>query len=495
MTTPENIHTLRRLILPDRFETLYALIGGDVARILVKPPEEFSRAFETTALAVTARGEGLYLPLSADSGTGKTTLAQCLSSFFPSAYTSTISHTGPIDYESLVATIGDFVKTLPTNDGRAIPVNVDHRESNPPSPPELAAIKRFLRKPSLGSRSVVLWPETSVLLAQEMSDRYITIAGKQPIPLPIHVEGPLREAWRDIATNTLELANGIAALADLGVDPAAYDPAEFPTIGAFLRQISNAFTANLQKMLAAERKPITLAIVFATGSAEPGVLAQLTNPSHYGMLNAHALLDATKDSVIGRWWAQRRGLLTQTILQLNAHVFCMQPAATLGALARYAESDVHAFLAECGVRNRGSRRVNDDLERTDLGKFLRGTARAAFEGRGTPAAVSTPAFQKLVEKFGLTHGRDKRFNRALAAAWMGFWKEHALEYENVTSEEKLSFCSLIPDNAIVKSADVLCIEYAWRSGDYLVTANRSSIAQYLLTKLRNYAREMGWMAD
>jgi hypothetical protein len=62
----------------------------------------------------------------------------------------------------------------------------------------------------------------------------------------------------------------------------------------------------------------------------------------------------------------------------------------------------------------------------------------------------------------------------------------------VQAETGLGFVPLIPDNAVVHDESVLCIEYAWRAGEFLTTGNRSTIAQYILTKLRNYARELGW---
>jgi hypothetical protein len=52
---------------------------------------------------------------------------------------------------------------------------------------------------------------------------------------------------------------------------------------------------------------------------------------------------------------------------------------------------------------------------------------------------------------------------------------------------------LIPDVSITNDAVAHCVELAWRSGEYLRQKNRSDAAIYILTKLRNYAREMGWV--
>ena len=73
-------------------------------------------------------------------------------------------------------------------------------------------------------------------------------------------------------------------------------------------------------------------------------------------------------------------------------------------------------------------------------------------------------------------------------------KRNSINYINVKSEEILEFAPLIPDSRVEFDDYYLCIEFVWRSGDFLQT-KRSVVAQYVLTKLRNYARELKWTAD
>lgn len=63
-----------------------------------------------------------------------------------------------------------------------------------------------------------------------------------------------------------------------------------------------------------------------------------------------------------------------------------------------------------------------------------------------------------------------------------------------TAEEKLEFCPLVPDNALYLPDYVLCVEYTWRSAEFLDIRHRSEVAQYILNKLKNYAAELGWVS-
>jgi hypothetical protein len=319
MSTPSqpDTHLLRQLVLPARYERLVAVLGADVAQLLVQPGESTKQTLERASIAARARGEGLFLPLFASSGTGKTTLASNLATFLGNDYAATITHIGDVSFDALMASAADGLP--PPNDPRLLPINIDHREATPPNASELAEVKRFLRESDVGSRCAILWPQTVREQAERMAAEYEAIAGQPPVGLPVDVEGPAREAWPDIAVHTLRLSNQmIDSLELMGIDPHNYDPAEFRTLGEFLRRISDDFANHLFDLLSEVRIPVRLIIIFASESSDPGVLAQLTTGTRYGFVDANALLDATPNSAIGRFWSERRGLLTSTIVRLDA---------------------------------------------------------------------------------------------------------------------------------------------------------------------------------
>jgi hypothetical protein len=446
------------------------------------------------AMAIRTRDEGLFVPVSGPSGTGKTTLADNLTYFLPNAFAPTLAHQGLVEFAALHQTATEHIQRRRASDDRVLPFNIDHREATPPTDAELAELKRFLRSPDLPVRPIVLWPDTSLDNCSAMAVRFERIAGPSPVPLPVQLEGPPRRAWTDIAINTLRLVNQVESLEDLGIDPRMYSPEDFNTIGDFLRRISTDFDDRIFQLQKDTQKPITIVFVFVSESQEPGVLSQLTSSSRYGLVDPHAMLGVTPESEFGRWWDLRRGLLTRAVIQLSAHALSLPPSASIGILRRYGDDAVRKLLAERGIKQPGVGRVNRDIERSDVGRFLANDAIRAYEARGTPAAQSVAAYA-AVAMSGLVFGRDKELNGACAQAIEEYLRYRGIGFDRVTSEKVLDFCGLVPDNAIYTQDQVVCLEYAWRKGNNLASANRAATAQYILKKLRDYVRQLGWTTD
>lgn len=489
----DQIDLLAGLYLPDRYERLRDRVGAEVANLLVPPAEPEVQALKSIAQEIATRDEGVLIPIFGNTGTGKTTFAANLTQWAPSQFTPTLEYDGTIEFDVLSRAVTEHARHLPANERRIVPINIDHRESNPPTDAELAAIKRFLRTKPGSLATLVLWPETNEEIAREISRRYVEIAGETSIELPLVLAGPARAAWRDIAINTLRMANNIESLDTLGVDPADYDVDEFRSLGEYLRRVSRDFNRLLQELRNTIQKPIRLAIVFVSETSDPGVLSQITNSTHYGLLDAQSLIAVTPDSSIGKWWSNRRGLLTRAIVQLNAHTFSLIPATSISMLRNCGPAD-DEILDTVGVQRHGPARATRDLGRADLGKFLMGQPISRFEARGTPAEHAAAAYQLLADT-GFTYGRDKSLNAIMASAIVELLKRNGVKYEKVTAEEKLQFASLIPDNAVYHDTHVICVEYTWRKGDFLSSGNRSTVSQYILSKLQNYVRDLGWTTD
>lgn len=472
----ETIDLLSQLVLPDRYERLRDLLDLELANILVPPAEKELDSLQYVAQEIKTRDEGILLPLYGETGKGKTTFASNLSQWQPEQFSATLQYEGPIEYDHLTQFVTENVKTLPANDTRIIPVNLDHRESDPPNESELAAIERFLRTKPAKRSTLLLWPETNRDIAQHISDKYIEVAGSTSIELPLIVAGPDPTSWVDIARHTLRLSNNIESLESLGVDPQNYNVSEYRTVGGYLRQISVDFNRVLQKLRRELLKPIRLAIVFASETPDPGVLSQITNSTRYGLLDSQGLLAVTPDSVIGKWWKDRRGLLTRAIVQLNAHAFSLPPSTAISAIRNCGPVN-HNVLDEIGVNRHGPAQGARDLGRSDFGKFLQGLSIDRFESRGTPAGDAVAAYQLLGE-YGFHLGRDKNLNRVMADAGREMLQRQNLSVEKITAEEKLDFCALIPDNAFYFPLHVVCVEFTWRRGDYLTAGNRSAVAQW-----------------
>src|SRR5690606_19611597 len=142
-------------------------------------------------------------------------------------------------------------------------------------------------------------------------------------------------------------------------------------------------------------------------------------------------------------------------------------------------------------RRYGPARGVRDLNRSDLGKLLCGTELTRFEARGTPGDEAAAAFQLLAEQ-GFNLGKDKNLNGIMRDAIEALLKDNSVPFVRATSEKALPFCSLIPDNAFFFEDHVQCVEFTWRKGDFLASSRRSDVAQYILGKLQNYVRQLGW---
>lgn len=485
-------HILSQLVLPDRYERLRDHLGSEVANILVQPSKDNVVALRALADEVKTRREGVLVPLYGQTGVGKTTFVMNASQWVPSEFGPSLQYEGNLEFEALTKAITDFVKDLPADNRKIIPINIDHRENNPPNDSELATLKRFLRTNSANTPVIIFWPETDLNTAKGLSERYVGIAGATSVELPIICQGPSRETWQDIARHTLALANNVNNLEELGVDAYDYAPTDYHTLGSFLRKISQDFNKQVQQLRAELERPVSVVIIFASESSDPGILTQLTSVAHYGFLDAHALISVTSQSVIGKWWNERRGLLTRSIVQLNASALCLPPTAASSCIRNFTES--MQLFDEAGYRRYGPARGVRDLGRCDVGKFLKDFPMSRFEARGTPGDDATAAFQLLAET-GFNLGKDKKLNQIMSVGISALLDDASIPYSKITSETKLEFCPLIPDNAIYLEDRVQCIEYTWRKGQFLGSGNRSTVAQYILIKLQNYARELGWVQN
>jgi hypothetical protein len=483
-------HLLQELKFPANYERLEAALGQQVARLLVQPGQQTNEAFEEIAHAITQEDVGLLCPIYARPGTGKTTLAENLDTFHYGLYGSTLAYAGPLKSAELVAAVGEHRSAMSANDDRITPINVDSREMLPPDATEMAELKQFVRTDE-GARTVILWPTTSLSVAEEMGTRYTDIVSGVPVELPVHVGGPPKESWRQIAAHTLRLVNGVESL-ELLINPDDYNPEEHRSIGDFLRAMSKDFMARRLELLRSTRKPLTVTIVFGSESTDAGVLSQVTSGTRYGLLDGSALIGICKDSEIAKWWEPRRGLLTQTIVQLEAHAFAIAPTTTISVLRQFGNEVTKKDLTTLKFKPQGVGACNEALGRSDLGRHLRGEQMAAYEARGNPGDASVAAFSLLVEDGLISGNRDREVNKAMAAALIEFLSEDDDTRIQVKAEKQVEGTQLIGDVQVLANDITHCIEFAWRKGEFMLPKNRSASAIYILRKLKSYATAMGW---
>ena len=68
-------HILNQLVLPDRYERLRDHLGDDIANLLVQPADANIETLKVLSDEIKTRKEGILVPLSGQTGVGKTTFA------------------------------------------------------------------------------------------------------------------------------------------------------------------------------------------------------------------------------------------------------------------------------------------------------------------------------------------------------------------------------------------------------------------------------------
>lgn len=485
-------HVLQNLRVPARYEKLHEAIGSDVVKLLTHPQGSID-ALELLALSSIKTQEGMLVPVFGQTGAGKTTLAENLDFFLPERFTATVTHDGPVTFDALRKTVDEFRQRVSPAPTKTIPINIDHREGAPPSDEELSALKRFLRTYQLPT--LVLWLETDQKRATEIATRYRGITGTAIVDLPLSVEGPDRSTWQSVALSTIELCNPIPAsqLADLGIDPRDYNLSLSPSLGEFLKRLAIDFARLVHSHQVATKRPVSLLVVFASEALDRGTLPSFTQGGEAGLLDSHALLKCTPDSMIGQKWSAKRGVLTQAIFRLDARVFWMPPAALVAALRRHGPPEVQDMLERAGRTNPSPADLSVYLGRTDLGRHLAQVKGAAYETRGRPAEEARDMVASVAKDFGYGRGNDKKLNASLLQGWVEYVRSIGIDPVAAKAEQALDFCpGIIPDNQIDLGDRVLCIEYVWRTGNVLDSSRRSEAAQYALDKVHNYAVNLGW---
>lgn len=186
-------------------------------------------------------------------------------------------------------------------------------------------------------------------------------------------------------------------------------------------------------------------------------------------------------------------MLTRAIVQLNARAIALPPSATMSCVGAFGNGDWSEY-EELGYPKRKLFNVLRTLLATDFGKMLCGKDLDRFEARGRSADRATLAFKKLADK-GFNLGSDKGLNRVVAEAVNKLLDQEKMPFQSVIAEKQLPFCGIRPDILLDYSDQYVCIEFTWRKGSFLDSQSRSTVAQYILTKLQNYVRQLQWTND
>lgn len=474
--------TIPRPRLPIRYESIEKLANGYELKSLIVPVQEGLGRFEQLQYDMESTGIGAFLILWGETGSGKTTLLHTLGLF----------RTGDVETVSIKRDepIREGLLRLQGFAGELRVVVIESREALADTAPAeiesaMLAINAFIRSPA-GERTVVVWPCNSQPITHKLIETAKEIGGdallgvEQPV---LHYHGPARAEYLNIARNTIATFNAGATLADLGIseERARQLADQAVAIGTFLKLLQVEERQNREVLagkLQAQEQCTMWVVVIAKNDPE-GDVAALTR-GRYSTADIERLMAATYANVVKELKdrPERLGLLATAFETKILHV----PALTaIEVVADYAVDPLKGDLQHNGFEVKGTTKGKSRLLESDLASALEGDPIGTLKAGRKPKPERLAPFDCLM---AIAQDNDIALNEVLGRALVDC--ELVEQFE---TEVDLG-------TGLTRKSDLLCnphvdpvrLEIMWRAD-----TTRAEIANYVLTKLFNYGRAIGFI--
>lgn len=467
--------------VPIRFESVEKMVNGHDLRSLIIPVDEGLKTFGRLYEYMMSSLSGAFLILRGDTGSGKTTLLHTLGLFLDGVQTVSIQRDEPI--KEALGALGPY-------EGLFRAVVIESREAlSDTSDVEIEsiilAVNSFLRTRA-GERTIVVWPCNSDPIAAKLVASAGQIGGEALLGVeePVfHYHGPPRGEYLPIARKTIATFNSGASLADLGIseDRAEQLAGEAQTIGRFLlllqveeRKNREALAASLE---AREQCRMWVVVVAKNDpDAEVGVLTR----GQYSVADIERLLAATDANIVKeiKEYPERLGLLGTAF---DAKILSLPALTAIEVVLEYADDPLRNELVQRGFSVAGATDAKGRLLDSDLAGALQGEPVGTRKRGRKPQAERLAPFDAIM---AVAQSNDVALNRALGEALIdgGLIEKYGLEIDLGVGLARKS------DLVCNPHIDPVRLEMMWRR-----ETTRSEIANYVLTKLFNYGRAIGFI--
>jgi energy-coupling factor transporter ATP-binding protein EcfA2 len=478
--TTQQVQPNQQLLVPDRFEKLSPLATQQNLKTIVEPVEDALDRVRDIYDDMVSGGGGAFIIWRGNSGVGKSTFLQTLNLFFEDTEINVVPQ--DITVQSF------FSQTEATSHNFRILI-LEGREALADIKPEaleaaLHAINSFIRS-SKGQRTLIAWPCNT----NELTERLVSIATKigaesllgasEPV---YYFQGPPSHLFTPIASKTIQVLNNGASLIDLGVSEqrASEISADSKTIGQYLikiRQDLRANQKNVSQLLSAEA--CRLWVVVAAGNDPEGDVAALTR-GQVLTADVERMMASTGANIVEELKKQPEqiGILGAV---LDAKILYLPSITALEVVREFGSAELHKQMRDVSLITKATSRSTDRVMSSDLGIAFQGRS-SGLRKQGAKVGPNTvTAFSKLS---GIATDNDRMLNKALGEALLSAGL--ITSYKN---EVNLN-------SGLVRRTDLLCntatgpvrIEMMWRK-----TTSRAEIANYVLTKLSNYGKAIGFL--
>lgn len=466
--------------LPDRYDMLERKAVNQLTQI-ISPVDSALDHIDALHSDMRASSRGTLLILRGDSGTGKSTFIHTIGLFRNSVETITFSK----DQD-----VGDALRSLGPTKMKLRVVVFEGREALTDVSKELLeksihAINSFVRT-AAGELTVVAWPVNRDDLATSLSLLAIEIGAETLVGLgdPVfRFQGPPKEQFISIANRTLALLNQGETLHDLGISDERSEQlvSESATIGIFLAKVRRDLLNNQRQLTTLAKKEICRVwIVVLAGNEPEGDIDGLTRGTMYSA-DIDRMLSVTNANIVSdlKAFPEKVGLLGT---YLDARVLHVPVLAALAAVRTYASDDLRNTMKTAGMSATPEKGAKERLNETNLLASFRDQPISSRKVGGKVGSNSIAAFEKLTN---IASTNDVQLNRAIADCLkdLGVITDYEVEQDfGAGMTRRTDIVATTPTSSIR-------LEMMWRR-----KTGRAEIANYVLSKLFNYGKAIGYLS-
>ena len=478
------------LVLPNRYERLSVSATEPNLRKIIRPVTDALKEFDDYFQRVQSTQQGLFVPLAAPSGMGKSTFLSTLPFFRSKIQVRSIREDAPL--EDIFQELGRLHKD--TADAELVVVVIEGRES----PQELeavrlrtamASINRWVRS-ATGRHTVVVWncvsTETAKLLAataQEIGGSSLSW-DRKPV---LSYSGPAKSEWLSIVKGTVALLNAGATPEEYGITAEDLEKTikDKQRIGDVLSECQSLWQERAREVEArlTSITPVRMWVVLAVQSSE---IAQEVAALTRGVSNVIDIdrVLAASDTNESRFLRERIGQAGIAATMLDLRLVFVSPVAWLKIVTTHMDGPLSGSLGQKGFKRYGGSKTADQLLKESQLWCLLNDLPYSIQlkrGRRPDDGGALAQFNTLVQH-AVT--RDGDLNRCLGRALEAAGILGTVDY----GKPRAGAWQVHPDISVATTQFELCLEVMWRAGD----ARQGAIAGYVCDKLKSYVQNLGF---
>ncbi|ORJ94242.1 hypothetical protein A6F58_17305 [Prescottella equi] len=454
--------------------------GSGTLRSLVLPVESTLEVLDERFMDLRAARRGGFAVMRGEPGAGKSTFLDTVHLFREGVVTERIAQDEDLP--------GRLALLAPSSDERI--VVIEGREalldvSEAALEASMHAINTFVRSEA-GQNTLVVWPTNTDPLMESLVALGSRLGGKALMGHDggtVKFSGPQQNSFVEIAERTIAALNDGASLSALGIsEERAWELAKSEsTIGDYLGLVRRELVRNdarVKKLL--KKEQFRLWVVVIAGNDVEGDVAALTRGG-FAYADVDRLVNSTGANIVQELKKHPDDLgILGTVLDVK--VLHLDVYAALAIARQYADDKLRDTMRAETLSVKKDPQADSRLTASELGLITSGKSLGTRRRGMKPRSNTKAAFEGLAR---IARTADGSLNRAIGEALVSAGLVDSYEIEKPLGTT-LRYDS---DIFVMRSGEPIRIEVMWRT-----STGRAEIANYVLTKLGNYAKAIGLIA-